>query len=33
MTLWVHSVISCQRSEVNDMVGSFCDVMSEVRSH
>jgi hypothetical protein len=31
MTWWVHSVI-CQRSEVNDVVGSFYDIMSEVRS-
>jgi hypothetical protein len=33
MIWWVHSVMSCQRSEVIDRVGSFCDIMSEVRSH
>ena len=32
MTWWVHYLISCQRSEVNDMVGSFRDIMSEVKS-
>ena len=32
MTWWAHYLISCHRSEVNDMVGSFRDIMSEVKS-